>query len=82
MTTRQHVENVITEVAPKVTLSGAGTGIAGFLTSSHFVGLVGVGVALAGFVVSWYYKHKHYKLAEREALRRMEKMRTQPGDLQ
>lgn len=93
MATRDQVEILIAETAPKVTAAGGGTGLLGFLTSSHFVGLVGLIVAVAGFLTSWYFKRKHYRLQERmlneqnrreeiEHLRRLEKMETKPGALQ
>lgn len=67
MKASEHIEQVATTVADKATLGGAGTGIVGWLMESNVLGLIGVCIALAGFLVNWYYKHKHYKLAERQA---------------
>lgn len=63
----EHAEQVATAVADKATLGGAGTGVVGWLMENNVVGVIGVAVALAGFLVNWYYKHKHYKLAEKQA---------------
>jgi len=66
MKSSEHVEQIATAVADKATLGGAGTGVLGWLIDSNVLGLVGVFIALAGFLVNWYYKHKHYKLAEKQ----------------
>lgn len=63
----EHVEQIVTAAADKVTVGGAATGALGWLMNNNVLGLVGVLIALAGFLVNWYYKHKHYKLAERQA---------------
>lgn len=67
MSTREQIEQVVTSVSDKVTLGGAGTGVLGWATDNNTLGLIGVLIALGGFLVNWYYKHKHYKLAERQA---------------
>lgn len=61
----EHIEQVATAVADKATIGGAGTGFLGWLMENNVLGLLGVLIALAGFLVNWYYKHKHYKLAEK-----------------
>lgn len=66
MKASDHIEQVATAVADKVTIGGASTGFLGWLLDNNVLGLIGVGIALAGFLVNWYYKHKHYKLAERQ----------------
>ncbi len=54
----------------KVTYSGAGAAVAGGLSSNDLVAIIGLLIAAAGFVVNWYYKRKHYQLAERESAAR------------
>lgn len=66
MKSSEHVEQIATAVADKATLGGAGTGVLGWFMDNNVLGLVGVFIALAGFLVNWYYKHKHYKLAEKQ----------------
>lgn len=63
---REHIEQVATAVADKVTLGGASTGVVGWLMDNNVLGLIGVCIALAGFVVNWYYKHKDDKRRDRE----------------
>lgn len=63
----EHVEQIVTATADKVTVGGAATGALGWLMNNNVLGLIGVLIALGGFLVNWYYKHKHYKLAERQA---------------
>lgn len=63
----EHAEQVVTTIANKATYGGAIGGFWGWLTSNNILGLIGVLIALAGFLVNWYYKHKHYKLAEKRA---------------
>lgn len=63
----EHAEQVVTAVADKVTVGGGIAGLWGWLTSNNVLGLIGVLIALAGLLVNWYYKHKHYKLAEKQA---------------
>ena len=64
--TREHIEAVATEIATKATYSGGATGFLGWIMNSQVLGLIGLCVAIAGFLVNWYYKHKHYKLAEKQ----------------
>lgn len=66
MKASEHIEQVATTVADKVTLGGASTGVLGWIMNNNVLGLIGVCIALAGFLVNWYYKHKHYKLAEKQ----------------
>jgi hypothetical protein len=69
--TNEHIEQIATEVATKATYGGAATGFFGWLMSSSFIGLIGAIAAVLGVLVNWYYKHKHYKLAEREVNERI-----------
>ncbi|SEL11767.1 Bacteriophage holin family HP1 [Roseateles sp. YR242] len=60
-------EAAVAASGSKVTYSGAGAAVAGGLSSNDLVALIGLLIALGGFVVNWYYKRKHYELAERQA---------------
>lgn len=66
MSTREQVEQIATSVADKATHGGALTGIFGWLADNNVIGWAGVFVGLLGLLVNWYYKHKHYKLAEKQ----------------
>jgi hypothetical protein len=77
---REQFETVATDISSKVTYTGAGTGILGFITSSQFLGLVGVLVALAGFLVNWYYKHKEDLRREQAHQRRMQDLAANKPD--
>jgi hypothetical protein len=35
---------------------------------------MGLVIGIAGFVVNWYYRHKEYKLKERESLARLSEL--------
>lgn len=56
----------------KVTILGAGTAGAGWLTASEFAAIVGALVAIAGLVVTWYYKRKANRRLEVEHLLRQQ----------
>ncbi len=56
----------------KVTILGAGTAGAGWLTASEFAAIVGALVAIAGLVVTWYYKRKANRRLEAEHLLRQQ----------
>jgi len=57
--------------ASKVTYSGAAASFGGWFLSNEFFGLFGCLVALAGLAVNWYYRHKEFRLKERESLARL-----------
>lgn len=58
-------------VSSKVTYSGAGTSVIGYLASSEFAVLAGVVIALGGFCINWYYRHREDKRAQDEHRARM-----------
>jgi hypothetical protein len=41
------------------------------LKADEFAALAGVVIALLGLIVTWWYKHKHYKLAEHATAARL-----------
>lgn len=47
--------------------ASSGTMLVCSLTTNDIVMFIGAFCALATFAVNWYYKHKHYKLAEARA---------------
>ena len=56
----------------KMSIVGAGTAGAGWLTASEFAAIVGALVAIAGLVVTWYYKRKANRRLEAEHLLRQQ----------
>lgn len=57
--------------ASKVTYGGSAAAMGGWFLSNEFAVLMGLVIGVAGFVVNWYYRHKEYKLKERESLARL-----------
>lgn len=58
----------IAGVANKVTATGGGMAVTGWLTASNVLGIAGFLVAVAGLVVTWVYKHRDdLRRAERHA---------------
>lgn len=60
--------------AGKVTYSGSAAAVGGWFLSNEFAVLMGLVIGVAGFVVNWYYRHKEYKLKERESLARLSEL--------
>lgn len=60
--------------ASKVTYGGSAAAVGGWFLSNEFAVLAGLLIGLAGFVVNWYYRHKEYKLREREHKARMSEL--------
>ena len=60
--------------ASKVTYSGAAVSFGGWFLSSQFFGLMGLFIGFAGLAVNWYYRHKEYRLKERESLARLSEL--------
>ena len=57
----------ISRVASQASYAASGgTFVLGF-TFEHWMMLAGFILGLATFLLNWYYKHKHYKLAERSS---------------
>ncbi len=78
---KQETQDIISAWSSKVTMVGGGTGLVGFLGSSHFIGLVGLIVAVGGFLVNWYYKHKEDRRREAKWQKEMKKLSTAPAPL-
>lgn len=57
--------------AAVITYSGAGLAFGGGWTANDMAMVVGAAVAVLGLLVQWYYRHKEYKLRERESNARM-----------
>ena len=53
------------------TLAGAGTLSFGGYTANDVAMIIGAVVAVVGLIVQWVYRHKEYRLKEREANARM-----------
>jgi hypothetical protein len=60
--------------ASKVTYGGSAAAMGGWFLSNEFAVLMGLVIGIAGFVVNWYYRHKEYKLKERESLARLSEL--------
>jgi predicted negative regulator of RcsB-dependent stress response len=60
--------------ASKVTYGGSAAAMGGWFLSNEFAVLMGLVIGVAGFVVNWYYRHKEYKLKERESLARLSEL--------
>lgn len=56
----------------KMSIVGAGTAGAGWLTASEFAAIVGALVAIAGLIITWYYKRKANQRLEAEHLLRQQ----------
>lgn len=66
----------------KMSIVGAGTAGAGWLTASEFAAIVGALVAIAGLIITWYYKREanrrlvaEHQLRQEERQMRMDLMR-------
>lgn len=47
--------------------SSAITMVFGAMTFQQWVTVIGLVIGIATFGVNWYYKHKHYQLAQKQA---------------
>ena len=57
--------------ASKVSLGASATAVGGWFLSNEFAVLAGLIIGLVGLGVQWFYRHKEYKLREREHFARM-----------
>lgn len=65
----QHaIETVVTKTATAATYGGSAGAVYFGLTANEIAAFGGLAVAIAGLLVTWHYKHKHYKLAELKML--------------
>ena len=58
----------VATAASKVTYGGSAAAVGGWFLSNEFAVLAGLVIGLAGFAVNWYYRHREFKLREREHL--------------
>ncbi len=65
---QQVVETVATKAALTATYGGSAGAVYFGLTANEIAAFGGLAVAVIGLLVTWYYKHKHYKLAEKKIL--------------
>jgi hypothetical protein len=61
----------VATAASKVTYGGSAAAVGGWFLSNEFAVLAGLVIGLAGFAVNWYYRHREFKLREREHNKRM-----------
>lgn len=59
-------EATVAAAASKVTYTGAGASVLGWLMSSQAGILIGIVLGVGGFLVNWYYKHKEDKRRQAE----------------
>lgn len=60
------IDHIVTSVSNKATIGGAATGLAGWIMSINWIGLLGVCIAAAGLLINWYYQYKRNKREEVE----------------
>lgn len=78
---RDAIDAAAATFGSKATYTGGGAAVIGGVTSNELLTIVGVVVAVLGFITNLYFQHKRDMREEREHQRRMEHMRTKPGDL-
>ena len=64
-------DSAMAAAGSKVTYTGAGASVVGWLLSSEFGILVGLLLGVGGFLVNWYYRHKEDRRQQAEHDRRM-----------
>lgn len=71
MSIEQHfTEAAVTKAATTAQYAGSGSAVAFGMTGTEWsvIGVIGgLIVAVLGFVVNWFYKERHYRLAEAKA---------------
>ena len=76
-TAAQTVEASVAAIASKATYTGGAAGLAGFLTQTDWLGLLGVFIALTGLVISFYFSYQRNLREKEEHEFRMKKLRGQ-----
>jgi hypothetical protein len=61
----------VASAASKVTYGSSAAVVGGWYLSNEFAVLVGLLLGVAGFAVNWVYRHREFKLKEREHLWRI-----------
>lgn len=59
---------LVTKTATAAQYGGSGAALYFGLTANEIAAFGGLAIAIIGFFVNWWYKHKHYKLAERKLM--------------
>lgn len=62
------VETVATKAALTATYGGSAGAVYFGMTANEIAAFGGLIIAIIGLLVTWYYKHKHYKLAEKSLI--------------
>ena len=86
------IDATMVSIGTKATYTGATTTTVGWILSSEFGVLAGVLIGVLGLLTNWWFQHRRDKreqsdfarrerLEELEHQRRMDKLRTKPGDL-
>lgn len=85
---RDAIEATVIAATNKVTAAGSVTTLFGWLTTNEALGLMGLIVGVVGLLINVYYRWKQDQReqkadarAEVEHQRRMDLMKSQPGDL-
>lgn len=73
----QAAEATAAAVASKATYTGGAAGLAGFLTQTDWLGLLGVGIALTGLIISFYFSYQRNQREKEEHEIRMRQLRDQ-----
>lgn len=64
----------VASAASKVTYGSSAAVVGGWFLSNEFAVLVGLLLGVAGFAVNWVYRHREFKLKEREHLFRISEL--------
>ena len=59
--------SIVPKAATSATYGGSGGAVYFGLTANEIGIYAGIAIALAGFFVNWYYKQKHWTLAQKNA---------------
>jgi len=74
----EHAERAAGAAAKATYVGGGGTALFG-LTLNEVGVVIGVLFTVATFAVTWYYRHRHYKLQQRLTEAEIEKIRDTQG---
>jgi hypothetical protein len=62
--TRQQGTTAMQDKLSAVTYSASGLAVWGGITVTEWAAIIGTFVAVVSGGINWFYRHKHYKLAE------------------
>lgn len=77
----QAAEASAAAIASKATYAGGATSLAGLITQTDWLGLLGVGIAFTGLVISFYFSYQRNKREQAEDERKQELHRLQMAKL-